>query len=105
MFLAAIGACIINTYLYFAEEKRGNIRDLGVGVSSSIKLTSNGYNFEHVDITIMLKVRDGWEDEAFKLLDMSIKYCYITKLIRKSVPINIYTYINEQGPIKWTLGA
>ncbi len=86
LFPTALGACIITTLTTINDKLKVPIESLRVRVKPILALdTDGGFKFEKMKITVSLRVPKGMEKKAERLVDLSHKYCLLSKAIKGNV--------------------
>jgi len=87
LLLSSAGGCMLTTFLYFKERLKLPLKALRVKVDSRIELTPKGYEIKGININMHIQVEEGWEAEAERCAELTKRYCHITRMLEKAVPI------------------
>jgi len=96
----AVGSCFIGTFLVFQRQLQVNLLDMRAFVTGTLELGTEGdndgkYDITKVDMHVKVKVQgDDFEKEVLEdCLRMTKMHCPTTRLLEKSIPVNIITEI------------
>jgi len=97
---AAVGSCFIGTFLVFQRQLRVELLDMRAFVKGILVLGTEGendgkYDITQVDMRVKVKAKgdDFEKDVVDDCLRMTKMHCPTTRLLEKSVPVNIITEI------------
>lgn len=94
LFFAAIGGCIMTTFLYVVRKLRLPLLDLKITVDGEVTLYGpEGYRLTSVKSTIQAKTLKEYEFKAQECAKLTRDFCHLTKLIEKVVPFELSTKV------------
>ncbi|RLI10785.1 hypothetical protein DRO42_00040 [Candidatus Bathyarchaeota archaeon] len=99
LFLAAIGGCLLTTFLHFKNRLNLDVEDVRITVSAEIDLKpSEGYRIGSV--TAVMRIRADAEDAelARRCAELARDYCHITRSIEPSLPVDVAIEVTAPQP-------
>jgi organic hydroperoxide reductase OsmC/OhrA len=94
LFFSAIGGCILTTFLYMREKLKFDIKGLRVSVTGNVESQgAEGYRVTGADVKLTVETDEEGKDKAQSCVEMTKKFCHITRSIEKTVPITVATEI------------
>lgn len=94
LFLSAVSACLLTTFLYFKKGMKIELEEFHVSAKQTIeKPKTDGYRMTGIDASIRVKVRRQDRRKAEKCVELARKYCHITRTLETAIPIRISTEI------------
>jgi len=98
VFLAAIGGCLLTTFLHFKRRLDLEVEDVRVSVEGKVALVgAGGYRIEWVDAILHVKAKNGEGDLARRCAELARDYCHITRTIEKALPVRVYVEVEAKG--------
>ena len=89
LFVASVGSCLMNTFLFFAEMLRIGIHSYRSIASGHMEKTPDGLRFTAIDVVIFAGVKDGEGMQKAKKLQSKLeKYCPISTSLRCPVRLD-----------------
>ena len=97
LFPAALAVCIITTMTAINEKIGVHIKDLRVVVKPILSIDNDGGGFkiEKMKLNVKLSIACGEKDKAEKLVNITHKYCLVSKAIKGNVEEIIESDIKE----------
>ena len=94
LFLSAVAACLLTTFLYFRKAIKFHLEGLHVSAKQTIeKPKVDGYRIRGIDASIRVKVKTQERRRAEKCVELAKKYCHITRSLETAIPIHISTQV------------
>jgi putative redox protein len=94
LFLAAIGGCLLTTFLYFKRKLSLNIVDLKISVDGNVSSVGpEGFRIDDVNAVLHIITSKIEKSKAKKCTELTRKFCHITRTLEKVVPIKIIVKI------------
>jgi len=100
LFLAAIGGCLLTTFLYFRRKLRLPLLDLKVSVGGEVRLRGpEGYRLSPLEAAIHVRTLKGQRAKAEGCVKLTRDFCHLTKLVEGTVPVELSAKIDyvEEG--------
>ncbi len=92
LFLSAIAACLLTTFLYFKNTMRFPLEEFHVSATQTIeKPKIDGYRIMGIEALIRLKVKSEERPKAERCVELAKRYCHITRTLETAIPIHIST--------------
>jgi organic hydroperoxide reductase OsmC/OhrA len=90
LFFSAIGGCLITTFLYVHKKLEFNLRGLQVSVTGNVEsIGTEGFRIKRVEAIMSVETDQEGKEKARECIDMTKKFCHITRSIEKSIPIDL----------------
>jgi len=90
LFFSAVGGCVLTTFLYLHNKLKFNLKGLQVSVNGGIESHGpEGYRVSGAQVNLTVKTDDKGRKKAQECIEMTKKFCHITRSIENSVPIEI----------------
>lgn len=99
IFLSSIIACLTNIFVFILKDEVKFVEDIKMDSDCEIILRKEGYSFRTIKVNAYIRAKTEKEKRIISLFKIASKYCYITKLAKAAVPVEVYLYINDKGPI------
>ncbi len=94
LFFASIGGCLITEFLYFRKKLNFMLRGLQVDIEGKEEMFgSEGYRITHIRATITIETVERDRDEVETCIELTKKYCPLTRTLEKAIPIEVNTQI------------
>ncbi len=98
LFLSAVAACLLTTFLYFKKTMKIELERFHVSARQRIgKPKEDGYRITRIDASITVKVKSQERRKAERCVELAKKYCHITRTLETAVPIRISTQIEVEN--------
>lgn len=98
LFLSAVAACLLTTFLYFKKALKFHLQEYHVSAKQTIeKPGADGYRITGIDALIRVKVKAQERRKAEKCLELAKKYCHITRSLETAIPLRISEQIQVQS--------
>ncbi len=86
LFPAVLASCVLTTFLEFREKMGINLHAWRAKVKAVLGPSpEKGYRFESIHIHVMLKVDENDKEKIPRAMELSQKYCFISRAIRGNV--------------------
>jgi peroxiredoxin-like protein len=96
LFPAALAACYITTMTTINEKMKINMKELSVTVKPLLAFDKDGgFKFEKMYVTVEMTIAKGQRKKAERLVELTKKYCLISKAIKNNVEEVVESKINE----------
>jgi organic hydroperoxide reductase OsmC/OhrA len=90
LFFSAVGGCLLTTFLYMYSKLKFNLKGLRILVNGGIESHGpEGYRVSGAQVSLMVRTDDEGRRKAQDCIEMTKKFCHITRSIEKSVPVEI----------------
>jgi organic hydroperoxide reductase OsmC/OhrA len=90
LFFSAVGGCLLTTFLYMHKKLKFNLKDLHIIVNGEIESHGpEGYRVTGALVNLAVKTDAEGRERAQECIELTKKFCHITRSIEKSVPIRI----------------
>ena len=89
LFLAALGGCLLNTFIHFATRFKADFRDVQVHVNAKLELTPEGYRFTEASSVITVYADEEDTMMAERCADLAVEYCHITRSIEEAINLKV----------------
>ncbi|MEM3527682.1 MAG: OsmC family protein [Candidatus Bathyarchaeia archaeon] len=93
IFLSSIAGCLLTTFLYFKAKLHVQVEKFEVSVEGILGVRADGYEVERVDAHLFIESRDVDEANLRRCVELTRKYCHITRTLEKAFPIRIFEEI------------
>lgn len=94
LFFSAIGGCLLTTFLYMRRKLEFNMKSLRVVVNGDVQSKGpEGFRVTGVRVNLSVETDSEGEVEARKCIEMTEKFCHITRSIEKAIPIRILSNV------------
>jgi len=98
LFLSAVAACLLTTFLYFRKRMKFHLEGFHVSAKQTIeKPKVDGYRITGIDALIRVKVRSRDRRKTERCVELAKKYCHITRSLETAIPIRISEQIQVQS--------
>jgi len=87
LFLAALGGCLLNTFISFKNRLGAEAADASVNTSCRVGLGPEGYRL--LDVSAEITVESSPEMEALnrRCAELAVRHCHLTRSIEAAVPV------------------
>jgi uncharacterized OsmC-like protein len=90
LLFSAIGGCLITTFLYMHRKMDFNLEGLQVLVTGNVEsIGTEGFRITRVEANISVKTDREGREKARDCIEMTKKFCHITRSIEKAIPTEI----------------
>jgi organic hydroperoxide reductase OsmC/OhrA len=97
LFLAALGGCLLNTFISFMNRLGAEVLDISVTTSCRVELKDHRYVLTAVRAEIRVVSAVGMEKISQMCADLAVEHCHLTRLIDTVVPIDwVIRVVSEQ---------
>jgi uncharacterized OsmC-like protein len=94
LFFASIGGCLLIEFLYFKNKLNFTLMGLQVDVEGTEEMSGlEGYRITRIKATLTVKTIESDQDEAETCVELTKKYCPLTRTLEKAVLIDFITRI------------
>jgi organic hydroperoxide reductase OsmC/OhrA len=94
LFFSAIGGCLLTTFLYMKKKLNFNLKDLRIIVVGDVQSKGpEGFRVAGARVNLSVETDAEGETEARKCLEMTEKFCHITRSLEKAIPIRILSNV------------
>ena len=86
VFPGVLASCILTTFLYLKDRMNIHLEKWSSNVEASLDVTQKeGFQYISIHVHIFIKVPQSEKDKIPKIIDLSHKYCPISKAIKGNV--------------------
>jgi len=90
LFISAIGGCLLTTFLYFKKKLDVHLNELQISVNGTLEMAGpDGYRICGIDAKINVGTIEKEKAKVKKCIELTKKYCHITRALEKVIPIRI----------------
>jgi organic hydroperoxide reductase OsmC/OhrA len=90
LFFSAVGGCLLTTFLYIHKKLRFNLKGLNISVKGEVDSHgAEGYRVTGAQVDIIVETDHQGKEKAQDCIEMTKKFCHITRSIDRAVPIDI----------------
>jgi len=90
LFFSAIGGCLLTTFLYMHKKMKFNLKSLDISVKGEIESHgAEGYRVNGAHVDLIVETDNQSKKIAEDCIELTRKFCHITRSIEKAVPIVI----------------
>jgi organic hydroperoxide reductase OsmC/OhrA len=94
LFFSAVGGCLLTTFLYMHNKLRFNLKGINISIQGEIEShDAEGYRVTGAHVIMIVETDGQGKERAQDCIDMTKKFCHITRSIDKAVPIDISSKI------------
>jgi len=95
IFLSSIAGCLLTTFLYFKDKLHVQAKRLEISIEGVLGAKADGYEVERVDAHFRIEPGDVDEANLRRCVDLTKRYCHITRTLEKAFPIRIFEEIKS----------
>jgi len=89
LFLAALGGCLLNTFISFKNRLGAETVDVSVSVSCRVELRGGeGYRLASVSATLNIVSVHRMEALNRRCAELAVEHCHLTRSIESAVPVD-----------------
>ena len=93
-FFSAIGGCLLTTFLNMQKKLKFNLKDLRIVVVGDVQSKGpEGYRVTGARVNLSAETDAEGEAQARKCIEMTEKFCHITRSLEKAIPIRILSNV------------
>jgi len=97
LFLSALAACLIATFLYFKGKLRFKPIHVGADVKAKLVLAgSHGYRFSGIRAVLLVRTKKADLTVARRCADLAVTYCHLTQTVGGIVPITVRSQVRAR---------
>ena len=89
LFVSAISSCTMLSFMYFAEQRKVEIKSYESSAKGILKKGANGYEFESVIVNAKVEVSEDQANKIPKLAELGEKYCLVSNSVKCNVEFNV----------------
>jgi len=89
LFLAAIGGCLLTTFLHFKKKLNVNVAEFEISINGRLRGDTEGYKIAGIEAVISARAKKNDEKGLRRCIRLAKEYCHITRTLGKTVPIEI----------------
>ncbi len=89
LFLAGLAGCLLTTFLYFRSKLNFHMQRFEILTSGTLSAESDGYRIAGIEATMHAKTNRSEKTKARRCIELTKKYCHITRTLEKAIPIKI----------------
>jgi organic hydroperoxide reductase OsmC/OhrA len=95
LFFSSIGGCILTTFLYMRTKLKFDLKGLRVSVSGNVESHgTEGYRVDGAQVKLTVETNKEDEDKARICVEMTKKFCHITRSIEKCMLVEVSSKID-----------
>ena len=95
LFLASLGGCLMNTFLYLAKNYVRYIKDFKIATECEIKLESDAYIVSNIRMNAKLIALEKYAQAIKTFLEAAYEHCHLIQLVRKSTNLELTVEIGK----------
>jgi len=84
LFLAALGGCINNTFLFLARDVRDILKSIKIALKSTLVFEEGVYKIKRIDIDVDVGTESEYSSVVETLLEKALEYCHLTRHVKRS---------------------
>ena len=89
LFVSSIASCTMLSFMYFAEQRKVEIKSYESSSKGILKKGANGFEFESVIVNAKVEVSEEQAAKVQKLAEMGEKYCLVSNSVNCNVEFNV----------------
>jgi len=89
LFLAGLAGCLLTTFLYFRNKLSFYMEHFEILTGGKLSAESDGYRIGGIEATIRVKTNRSEKTKVRRCIELTKKYCHITRTLEKAIPIRI----------------
>lgn len=91
LFVSSIASCIMLSFLYFAEQRKVEIKSYESTAKGVLKKGNAGFEFDSVVINATVDVSEEQKAKIPKLAELGEKYCLVSNSVKCNIEFNVKT--------------
>ena len=97
LFLSALAACLIATFLHFKGKLRFTPIHVEAGVKAKLALAgSHGYRFSVIEAILLVRAKKADLTVARRCADLAVTYCHLTQTVGGVVPMTVRSRVRAR---------
>ncbi|WXG47282.1 MAG: OsmC family protein [Candidatus Atabeyarchaeum deiterrae] len=98
LFFSAIGGCLLTTFLYMHRKSKFNLKGVHISVNGAVEsLSQEGYRVKGARVNMNVETDKEGDEKARNCIEMTKRFCHITRSIEKSIPIQILSTVTVKS--------
>jgi organic hydroperoxide reductase OsmC/OhrA len=94
LLFSAIGGCLLTTFLHMRKKLGFNLKALRIVVSGDVQSKGpEGYRLTGARVNLSAETDGEGEAQVRKCIEMTEKFCHITRSLEKAFPIRILRHV------------
>ena len=89
LFVSSIASCTMLSFMYFAEQRKVEIKSYESSAKGTLKKGENGFEFESVIVNAKVEVPEEQAGKVRKLAELGEKYCLVSNSVKCNVEFNV----------------
>jgi peroxiredoxin-like protein len=89
LFVSSIASCTMLSFMYFAEQRKVEIKSYESQAKGTLKKGENGFEFESVIVNAKVEVPEEQAGKVRKLAELGEKYCLVSNSVKCNVEFNV----------------
>ncbi len=89
LFVSSIASCTMLSFMYFAEQRKVEIKSYESKAKGILKKGANGFEFQSVIVNAKVDVPEEQAAKVQKLAEMGEKYCLVSNSVKCKIEFNV----------------
>ena len=89
LFVSSIASCTMLSFMYFAEQRKVEIKSYESCAKGILKKGDNGFEFESVIVNAKVELPEEQTGKVQKLAELGEKYCLVSNSVKCNVEFNV----------------
>ena len=89
LFVSSIASCTMLSFLYFAEQRKVEVKSYESVAKGVLKKGDAGYEFESVVVEAIVDVPEEQQVKVPKLAELGEKYCLVSNSVKCNIEFNV----------------
>ena len=89
LFVSSIASCTMLSFLYFAEQRKVEVKSYESVAKGVLKKGDAGYEFESVVVEAIVDVPEEQQAKVPKLAELGEKYCLVSNSVKCNIEFNV----------------
>ncbi len=89
LFVSSIASCTMLSFMYFAEQRKVEVKSYESSAKGILKKGANGFEFESVIVNAKVEVPEEQAVKVEKLAEMGEKYCLVSNSVKCKIEFNV----------------
>jgi len=89
LFVSSIASCTMLSFMYFAKQRKVEIKSYESSAKGTLKKGDNGFEFESVIVNAKVELPEEQTEKVRKLAELGEKYCLVSNSVKCNVEFNV----------------
>jgi uncharacterized OsmC-like protein len=94
LFLSSVAGCLLTTFLYFKSKLHVQLERFEISISGSLDTELEGHRMAGIEAIIHVEAKKIDEINVRRCIELTKKYCHITRTLEKVMSIKIVEKMN-----------